>query len=185
MLDLEQTRMLVVERVNLLRLETRAIREEITALGKRAGGDAVTHLQRLVRGHLGRLYAVETRKRLAEARIQNAALQIQRVFRGSQARHATADAFQELENERRDYAAPPIQAAWRGYIARQRYKELEAGMRARQKQNMAIRIQAWYRGCAGRKIAEIVSQSRTQLQIEEDYLDSTVQIQRLFFGRLV
>ena len=184
MLDLEQTRMMVVERVNLLRLETRAIREEITSLSKRAGGDAVTHLQRLVRGHLGRIYAVETRKRLAQARVQVAALQIQRVWRGSRARFATAGAFQELEDERRDDAALPIQAVWRGYCARQRYKELEAVMRARQKQNMAVRIQAWYRGCAGRKVAEIVSQSRTKLQIEDDYLDSTVQIQRLLRGHL-
>ena len=116
--------------------------------------------------------------------MQAAALQIQRVWRGSRARFATADAFEELENERRDYAAPPIQAAWRGYLARQRYKELEASMRARQKQHMAVRIQAWYRGCAGRKVAEIVSQSRTKLQVEEDYLDSTVQIQRLLRGHL-
>ncbi len=184
LLDLERARMLIVERVNYFRIETRGIRAEIEALGKRAGGEAITHLQRLVRGHLGRLYAVETRKRLAEKRLQNAALQIQRVWRGSVARGSTQHIFAELEQGHRDEAAPPIQAAFRGYLARQRFKILEAEMRARRQSVMAVKIQAWYRGCAGRKVAEIVSQSRTKLQVEEDYLDSTVQIQRLLRGHL-
>ena len=55
-------------------------------------------------------------------------------------------------------------------------------MRINRQHVKAIKIQAWYRGCAGRKVAEIVSQSRTQLQVEEDFLDSTVQIQRLLRG---
>ena len=57
-------------------------------------------------------------------------------------------------------------------------------MRLRRQHNSSIKIQAWYRGCAGRKVAEIVSQSRTKLNIEEDFLDSTVQIQRLLRGHL-
>jgi len=55
LLDLEQARMMIVERVNLMRLETKSVSAEIKSLSARAGGEAITHLQRLVRGHLGRL----------------------------------------------------------------------------------------------------------------------------------
>ena len=128
--------------------------------------------------------AVETRKRLALARINTAALQVQRVWRGSRARIETKDMFDRLEREHREAAAPPIQAVFRGYQARKLFKLLEAEMRINRQHVKAIKIQAWYRGCAGRKVAEIVSQSRTQLQVEEDFLDSTVQIQRLLRGHL-
>jgi hypothetical protein len=184
LLDLEQARMLIVERVNLMRLEIKALKAEIKSLSARAGGEAITHLQRLVRGHLGRLFAVEYRKRLALQRVNAAALQIQRVWRGSRARIATKDMFQMLEDSHREEAAPPIQAVFRGYLARKLFKLLESEMRSRRQTNMAIKLQAWYRGCAGRKVAEIVSQSRTKLQVEEDFLDSTVQIQRLLRGHL-
>ena len=158
LLDLEQARMLIVERVNKMRLETKALAQEIKELSARSGGEAITHLQRLVRGHLGRLYAVDTRKRFALQRINTAALQVQRVWRGSRARIETKDIFQDLEKEHREAAAPPIQCLWRGFVARRLFKIKEAEMRERMRNVKAIKLQAWYRGCAGRKVADIVSQ---------------------------
>ena len=69
----------------------------------------VVNIQRLVRGHLGRLYAVEHRKRLAQRRLEIAAAEIQRVYRGSRARAATKDLFDKLEAKRRFEATFPIQ----------------------------------------------------------------------------
>ena len=183
-LEVEQARVLLLERVVAFRKEVTASRKELSSIGKFAGDAAATHVQKVMRSFLGRAKAAEKRRTYLIDRQIRAIGKIQRVWRGYISRVKTWAKFEGLNERKRWEAAIQVQRIWRGWLAREMFKKLEAAFRRRLEHNKATKIQAWFRGTRGRKIAEIKKKVLVEETVEDDYLDSTVQIQKFVRGWL-
>ena len=183
-LELEKARALILKRVIALRREVQKAREELNKIGKFAGDSAAIPIQKVFRGHLGRLRVVEKRRTFFRDRQIRMAGKIQRVWRGFIVRKKYWERFLQAQNVKRQEAAVEVQRIFRGWMARQLFVRLEAEFRARREHNKAVKIQAWFRGTRGRKIASIKRKVQMQEDVKEDYLESTVQIQRFIRGWL-
>ena len=150
-LELEKTRALILKRVIALRREVQKAREELNKIGKFAGDSAAIPIQKVFRGHLGRLRVVEKRRTFFRDRQIRMAGKIQRVWRGFIVRKKYWERFLQAENVKRQEAAVEVQRIFRGWMARQLFVRLEAEFRARREHNKAVKIQAWFRGTRGRK----------------------------------
>jgi hypothetical protein len=104
---------------------------------------AAVQVQRLVRGHRGRLLTHDQNVHVAKSR---AAVVVQAWFRGCLGRARAEAVRQRTEQER---SATVVQAGWRGMTGRARSRELRV---ARVEQKQAVKIQATVRGHFGRML---------------------------------
>jgi len=183
-LELEKSRALILKRVLALRKEVQKARDELSTIGQFAGDSAAIPIQKVFRGYLGRLKVVEKRRTFFRDRQIRMAGKIQRVWRGYIVRKRYFEKFLQAQDQKRQDSSVEIQRIFRGWLARQLFIKLEAEFRARREHNKAIKIQAWFRGTRGRKIANIKRKVAVKEEVKEDYLESTIQIQRFIRGWL-
>lgn len=118
---------------------------------------ASRNIQRIFRGHRGRIYAEEVRYLRFMQKSKEAATQIQRIFRGYRGRllAAVARSLQQLRF-REQMAAVEVQRVVRGHFGRVNARHYRLWKRKREIETKAcIQIQRLFRGHKGREAYEV------------------------------
>ena len=151
-------------------------------------------IQRMYRGHRGRMVAAsERRMKILRANKNKAATIIERVYRGHCGRKIGRRLRQEREDQELELLrlkmkcivqCKKIQCWWRGYLGRMVYKRMVERERARRalealRWRTSITIQRYYRGYLGRKVTAFKREQRAQAERE---VRAVRLVQRIYRG---